>query len=315
MEISMQIITGENVEKLVNYSFGDHAVSWDKNLHGTFKFANATNIEFIEKCKEFEGKLMTLYIDNLRLYPRYVETDKKHIQDRKFVEKLMLTNNLLALCSLLPSNGFIIFTGQEDTPIDSQIQVPFNVVKICAVNAVYNSEKVVPFPFGVQRKIGDDNRIEILEKNVEEDKLVAPRKWLYINCGVERNPEREPLKKFETNDWVTTRFDKDSKFFPYDRYQDFLDEIRDHRFMICPPGHGMDTHRVWECLYMRRVPVMKDHPYYRKLMEGFPVLFVKSWDEVTLELLEKNINLFLEVHNMDMLKLDLNTLFLKCLSI
>lgn len=306
----MQIIEGVALSKLCDYSFGDHAVLWNEHLTGNVAFANAMNTEFLAKAKEFEGRVMTLFIDNIRLYPREVKTDTEN--DKKFVDYLMKTNNLLALCSLLPNNGFVIYTGQEDTPIDKYISLPFNVEKIYAVNALYNTDNIIPFPFGVQRKIGaNDHRLEILQKNVEENKYVRPEKLLYINCGIERNKERERLAKFVTGKWATVRFDKDSKFFPYDKYQDFLDEIRNHKFMVCPQGHGADCHRNWEALYMRRVPVMKRHPYFTRLMEGFPVLFIDEWDEITRELLIQHDYLFEEALNLDLNKLDLLTIFKK----
>lgn len=280
----MQILTGDHVSKAVDYSFGDHFSLWNP-LPGAFtKYANANNEEFLEVAKKFQGKVMSLYIDNLRLYPRLVKTDTE--VDTKFVKFLMDTNNLLALCSLLPGNGFVIYTGQEDTPIDEHISLPVNVLRIYGVNALYNNDLITPFPFGLQRKMNDtDNRLEIIKDNIGKD-ADAPSKLLYINMGIGRNPERQVFSKFKTNDWVTTRFDEQSKFFPYERYQDFLDEIKDHKFVACPPGHGMDTHRIWETLYLNRIPILKRHPYFEKLLAGFPVLFVDEWTDITRELLE-----------------------------
>src|SRR6185295_15891504 len=138
MELPMQIIEGTALSDMVDYSFGDQRGSWDSNCIGGFmKPANATNQEFLQIAKSFEGKVMTLFIDNIRLYPRSLKTDSE--PDQKIVNWLMSTNNLLALCSLLPNNQFIIFTGQEDTPIDDRIVLPDNVIKIYAVNALYNN--------------------------------------------------------------------------------------------------------------------------------------------------------------------------------
>lgn len=306
----MQILTGANIANKVDYSFGDHAVMWDWHFkEERVRMANASNIEFLEKAKEFQGKIMTLFIDNIRLYPREVKTDTDN--DRAYVNNMMMENNLLALCSLLPYNGFTIFTGQEDTPIDEKIILPFNVNRIYAVNAIYNTDRVIPFPFGLQRNMGNDKRLEIMEDNI--GKLIEPSKLLYINCAVERHQERKPLANFTTNDWVTTRFDKDSKFFPYHKYQDFLDELRNHKFIACPKGHGMDTHRIWETLYMRRVPIIIDHQYFRRLLDGFPVLFITNWTELTPQLLESNKHLYEQAQNMDLDKLNLEKIFDRCL--
>jgi hypothetical protein len=48
--------------------------------------------------------------------------------------------------------NFIIFTNLEDTPIDSKIEgkIPNNILSINAVNAIYNNDKIIPFPYGLQ---------------------------------------------------------------------------------------------------------------------------------------------------------------------
>lgn len=312
----MELLTGENLQKKVDYSFGDHHVAWDKTLTGDFEPANLSNLKFMVKCKEFETRVMTLFIDNIRLYARKLEVEAR---DAWFIDYLMQNNDLLRLCAFFPQNQFVIFTGEEDTPIDETIKVPENVLGIYACNALFNNEKIHPFPMGLQRKRGDkDNRLGIMEQRliIQETlkpnglyvplSYIKPTKLLYINCGLERHAERSPLAKFEPYEWCTTRFDKDSQFFPYDRYNEFLDELQDHKFVACPKGHGFDTHRIWETLYMRRVPVMLDHPYFRLLLKDFPVLFVKDWTEITERLLTDNDYLYQSATTMDLEQLSLD---------
>lgn len=311
MATHVEIINGTTLSNMVDYSFGDHLGGIDPvNLPGGFmKLANPNNLEFIDKCIEFEGKVMTLFIDNIRLYSRPLTVVSE--VDRQWVTWLLTYNDLLKLCSTLPNNKFVIFTSHEDTPIDDQIVVPGNVLGVHAVNAVFNSEKVHPLPIGLQREIGSyDNRIGIMEDTIGSK--VQPKKLLYINCGlgVERNEEeRAYLPTFSRFEWATCRFEKNSKFFPHHEYSKFLDEILDHKFMVCPKGHGMDCHRNWESLYLRRVPVIKDHPYFRTLMTGFPVLYVNDWDEITPKLLVDNDFLYQKAQRMSLKELDLSHIF------
>ena len=79
--------------------------------------------------------------------------------------------------------------------------------------------------------------------------------------------------------------------------------------MICPRGNAIDCHRNWEVLYMRRVPIMKKHPYLEKLYENFPVLFVTDYKEVTEELLVENDYLFQQPQKMDLNSLTLPYFF------
>lgn len=314
----MEIINGTSLSDMCDFSFGDHmgAASTPQPTGGFMKVASMENQEFLDRCKEYEfvgtqGKIMTLFIDNIRLYNRPIWTNIG--SDADWVSWLLATNDLLALCAKLPKNKFIIFCSHEDTPIDDKIVIPKNVLGIHAVNAAYFNEKIHPFPYGLQRQMGDvDNRLIIMKEEVDKDIYQKPTKLLYINCGLgaeRNNPERAYLPTFENKPWATCRFDKNSKFFPYSKYREFLTELRDHKFMICPQGHGMDCHRNWESLYMRRVPVMKDHPYFRELMKGFPVLFVKDWRDVTRDLLIYSEPLYQEALEMSLKKLDLNLIF------
>ena len=306
----MEIINGTSLSNMCDYSFGDHLGGMDPvQLTGGFmKYANESNTEFLEKCKAFEGKVMTLFIDNIRLYRRNLEVLEV---DAPWVAHLLEINDLLALCATLTNNKFIIFCSHEDTPIDKHIVVPDNVLAIHAVNAEYNDDKIHPFPYGLQRPInrtgGDvDNRIKILKEEI--DVKIEPTKLLYINCGLganRNNKARAYLPTFEGLNWTTCRFDKDTMHFPYSKYRNFLDEMRDHKFMICPEGHGMDCHRNWELLYMRRVPVMKLSPYFTRLMADFPVLFVDDWPQVTEELLKASDHLYQKAQTMDLSRLDL----------
>lgn len=307
MEIS--IINGTSLSNMCDYSFGDHLGHLDPvNIPGGFmKDANDYNAEFLLKCKEFEGKVMTLFIDNIRLYNRPIWANAGN--DAAWVGQLLSHNDLLALCGNLINNKFIIFCSHEDTPIDDYIKIPKNVLGIHAVNAAYFNNKIHPFPYGLQRRFKDDNRLDMMKEEVEKDEHQEPTKLLYINCGIERHPSREYLTNFQNKEWATCRFDKDSKFFPYTKYREFLTELKDHKFMICPQGHGMDCHRNWESLYMRRVPVMLDHPYFRKLMDGFPVLFVDDWRDIDDNLLVYHNYLYQQAQQMNLKKLDLNLIF------
>jgi hypothetical protein len=319
METPFKIINGPSLSKMCDYSFGDHHAAMDlicsqtsgivNLIDGFMKEANDRNMEFLDKCKEYEGRVMTLYIDNVRLYNRPILA--KEGFDAQWIGHLLTNNDLLALCEKLVDNHFIIFSHQEDTCIDENIKIPKNVLGVYAVNAEYETERLHPFPFGVQRQMNQsDRRQEILKDNLD-DEPIEPQKLFYISCAIDRNDERKPLVIFQVHDWATTRFDPLSMYYPYNKYQLYLNEIRNHKFIACPRGHAncYDTHKIWESLYLRRVPVVRDFPYFRRLLQGFPVLFVKEWSDITEQFLKDNDNLYQEAQNMSLKKLDLNVIY------
>lgn len=107
------------------------------------------------------------------------------------------------------------------------------------------------------------------------------RNWVYMNHNIKTNPkERQHLYDlFKDEIWVTAENGTNGNGF--DRY---MDNIYNHRFVICPRGNGIDTHRFWECLYMNSVPIVKkdiNNWFYNDL----PVLYVNNWEELNEELL------------------------------
>ena len=60
-------------------------------------------------------------------------------------------------------------------------------------------------------------------------------------------------------------------------------------FVISPPGNGIDCHRIWEALYLRTVPIVKYNEAFSRFVD-LPILFVNSWDEVTVPYLREKIS-------------------------
>ena len=300
----MELIEGVALSKLCDYSFGDQSGQWGSIYTSFMKDANFLNTEFATKVFEVmqTRDYMTVFIDNIRLYKRQIESVKP--EDERYVNALMARSDLLDLCSNFPQMKFIIFTNLEDTPIDDQIRVPDNVLCISAVNAIAHGDKVIPAPYGVQRKMTpDDDRIEQLTEWMEFDNKDNPDKLLYVSHNESSNARRLGIKNlFYDKDWAEVNEQRVS-------YHTFLSNLSNSKFMICPIGNAIDCHRNWEVLYMRRVPIMVRDPYLEELYKNYPVLFVDDYKDVTKELLIKNDNLFQKAQTMNLSGLTLPTFF------
>jgi hypothetical protein len=297
----MELIEGVALSKLCDYSFGDQSGQWG-NIHTSFmKDANLTNVEFVSELFEIKKNrdYMTLFIDNIRLYKRHIVEVIE--ADRPYVDGLHEKNDLLHLCSCFPDMRFIIFTNLEDTPIDDYIfdSIPDNVLCISAVNAVSHGGKIIPSPYGLQRAMNpQDDRIGVI-KNFMEFPPMKALTLLYVSHNESSNQERIGIKDlFREKRWAIVDESRSS-------YSEFLGKMRQSKFMICPRGNAIDCHRNWEVLYMRRVPIMKHHPYLEVLFKDYPVLFVNDYSEVTEELLIDNEHLYQQAQEMDLMPLTL----------
>ena len=298
----MELIEGVALSELCDYSFGDQSGQWGSIYTSFMKDANFLNVEFATKVFEIkkERDYMTLFIDNIRLYKRPIKEVKP--EDEKYVNSLMSRSDLLELCSTFPQMKFIIFTNLEDTPTDQYIfsSIPENVLCVSAVNALAHGGKVIPAPYGVQRKMSRlDTRIDQL-KNAMGKNLDPPLQF-YINHNDDSHPERVGLKDLFRN-WATVEDQRVD-------YTNFLLNLARHKFVLCPRGNAIDCHRNWEVLYMKRVPVMKRDSYLEELFKNYPVLFVDKYSDITKDLLLENEHLFEQAQKMDLTRLTLRGFF------
>jgi hypothetical protein len=54
-----------------------------------------------------------------------------------------------------------------------------------------------------------------------------------------------------------------------------------YKYCICPEGNGLDTHRLWECYYLRVVPILLRNTYSEIIQKetGLPMILLHSWME------------------------------------
>ena len=300
----MELIEGVALSKLCDYSFGDQSGQWGNIYTSFMKDANLLNTEFVSKLFEVskERDWMTLFVDNIRLY----KTDIKEVkpEDKAYVDSLMETSDVLQLCNHFEGMKFIIFTNLEDTPIDDQIRVPDNVLCIAAVNAVAHGGKVVPAPYGVQRRMNpSDDRIERLGSAMRAGVEPSMFKLLYVNHNDNSHEDRVGLKDmFRDREWANVDEQRVD-------YYNFLLNLAKHKFILCPRGNAIDCHRNWEVLYMKRVPVMKTDPYLIELFKEWPVLWVNGYEDITEDLLKDNNYLYEEAQVMSLIPLTLHGFF------
>jgi hypothetical protein len=110
--------------------------------------------------------------------------------------------------------------------------------------------------------------------------------WLYVNHRVETNPEirqrvYDVFQARTSEDWVTVQHPPVSG-----EMGNYPEELARHRFVCCPPGNGLDTHRMWEALYMGTIPVVLRNPVTEAFAD-LPIVAVSDFAEVTLPFLQK----------------------------
>ena len=68
-----------------------------------------------------------------------------------------------------------------------------------------------------------------------------------------------------------------------------IERLGQYMFCICPEGNGVDTHRLWEALYLKTVPVVIKSDFTSILQKNnIPLVVLNSWDDFNLDDLNYN---------------------------
>jgi hypothetical protein len=169
---------------------------------------------------------------------------------------------------------FIIITHNSDENVDQSYVIPDNVVMWYSQNVNMEHPKLQGIPIGLMNDRWDrgNNRKVIMIERLK--KVREYRNLAYMNHEAKTNlaKRRDLVSIFANAVWVT----KDNRV-PFESY---IKNIYNHKFVICPEGNGLDTHRIWEALYMRTIPIVI-RSTYNSFFSDLPICFVNSWDEVT----------------------------------
>lgn len=140
------------------------------------------------------------------------------------------------------------------------------------------SERLVPIPIGLANQVWKHGRVSVLEE--KRGLLNEKRNFLYLNFSLDTNHKaRSPC--FEYFRQFKSAFIPEVKDFG-----GYLTDLASSKFVVSPPGNGLDCHRTWETLLMGSYPIVLSstlNPLYQNL----PVIVVSSWDEITVEFLEE----------------------------
>jgi len=191
---------------------------------------------------------------------------------------------------------FILLTGQSDFSI-TDYAFEYMKSRLAEPLRWWGCNNECDFASPVPLGIADDFCKLTVKTGFEKTKA---NRLLYVNHRVDTFPTvRKPLYQlFSSKDWATTREPSEKG-----NTETYKQELLDHKFILCPRGNGVDTHRMWEAVYCGVIPVVQWHKTHSGLEGNLPILFVDSYYQVTEDLLNRTYEDFnTKTWNFDMLK-------------
>jgi len=141
--------------------------------------------------------------------------------------------------------------------------------------------KLIGIPIGLENSQWKGSNFNVLRdiirsENLEKTGLMYFNFNTKTNSGV-RNGIRKTLLKngFE---------ESESK-----EWREYLRDMSRHKFVVSPPGNGLDCHRTWEALYLGSIPIVQNNSL-KKHFEDLPIVFVDDWNNITPDFLESEYN-------------------------
>lgn len=197
-------------------------------------------------------------------------------------------------------NKFIIVTHNSDINIDSVDNLPKNVIKWYSQNVNVKDHRLNSIPIGLEnskwfKHINKQNKI--LNKLKQDKKNYN---LVYMNHNINTNVKERSLvyNLLKDKNFVTTQMRSNGQDF-----DNYIDNIYNHKFIVCPQGNGIDTHRTWETLYLGSIPIEKRN-INNSFYDDLPICFVDDWEQITDEFLNREYNRISNT-NWDLRKLDM----------
>jgi hypothetical protein len=208
-----------------------------------------------------------------------------------------------------PSYNFILISHNGDEKIvdygsghyPNVNLIPNNLKKWFGQNVCVKNERLESIPIGVENSYNPLSELKKQRINYYHSINSEKKNILYINHDISTNlnERAEPYSLFGHKDWVTIRNGRNGVNF-----EQYIKEIKNHKFVLCPEGNGTDTHRTWETLYVGSIPIVKkniNNSFYTDL----PISFVNSWSEINEDFLNFEYNRILNSKfNLEMLNFD-----------
>lgn len=236
-------IDGDFFESLADFSFGD---MYSSNVCQP----NYTILKSI--FDEFEKP--KIFIETHRL--GYLFRELNNFLDRK--------------CIIIAHNSDATF-GQEILQY-----IPRNVEKLWCQNYNYIENEVVKsLPIGLERvrwfpeQKKQEKLYEIMNSDIKRDKLV------YMNFNPNTNPERNKIFNL-----LKDKVDYEMIGNGGD-YSNYLRKLKEYKYIISPPGNGIDCHRNWEAIYCGCIPIVLDSHFTKSMYSDLPVLIIKDYSDIT----------------------------------
>jgi hypothetical protein len=181
--------------------------------------------------------------------------------------------------------SYNLITHHSDYPIDGErfLKKPNCIKKWFAINPTYKHPDLIAIPLGLKTHGGyylePQYMTEWFCSQIKRLKNKPKQFNVYCNWNITNVSRNGIIDVLQTNNIPHTH-DYNQPFYTY------IENLASHRFVLSPPGNGIDCHRTWESLYCGCIPIVLKNQIYDD-WKDLPILQVNSYTDITLNILER----------------------------
>lgn len=269
-------ITGEKLQELADY---------------TILFDKQDNLKLaLTQLKNTKSKNIMLNCDNpITILPEYMLNAKS-----LFVYTQAFDIFFDKIYPLLVK-PFVLISHNSDNGINEKYKKYLDENKITkwfSQNVSLEHSKLIPLPIGIANSQWPHGNLQLLNKIRDEFNHKTNYIYKNFNIGTSYDHRRDVMNK-------TQKFK-----LTLDRTQeDYWRDISQSVFNICPMGSGVDSHRMWESLYLRTIPIVQNCVNNRSFKD-LPILLVDDWNFTEDFLIKEQRKIFAQKYNCEKLNLE-----------
>lgn len=261
---------------------------------------NFTNDDIIcsNKYRDFCNKMGYTYIknDTMMTFKEDIIDGNSYPQNGKY-----LSTKLVMGHSDFHNSDLDILNMQEFQP---------HIKEFYGINNISTLPCVSHLPLGLSNPTNGcqyyplNGNNSLLLQTIKDTNSIDKDYLLYMNFDhTTYCQERVPVfRYFGNKPWVSI-----GKYEPTEKGRlDYLHQARKSCFVLCPRGSGIDTHRLWESLYLGSIPVVRlneDECHIYDSVGDLPILIINDWRKTTPEFLtQKYQEIISQMWNLDKLR-------------
>lgn len=187
---------------------------------------------------------------------------------------------------------YVLVTHHSDYSINYNLYSfkPECIIKWFAINVEHDDPNLISIPLGIKTHKGIYLEGRYMTKwfveNLKILKDIPKQNIIYCNWTDTNSFRNSIIEKLEKNK-LNFKLENNLSF---DKY---ITNMSSCKYVISPPGNGIDCHRTWEALYMGCIPIVIKNRIYES-WKDLPILQVEDYSELSIDLLnnfcEKNFD-------------------------